>query len=77
MVALCVRLAWGEELLSMPPTAEEYSPTTSQVLFRGLSARLGIASGLVLQPRPNIQTGAFSLLLAMAMQSNKGLSGVK
>ena len=35
---------------------------SSQVLFRGLPARLGIACGPVLQPRPNLQTGTTDLV---------------
>ncbi|DBA71879.1 TPA: hypothetical protein ACH3X2_010926 [Trebouxia sp. C0005] len=55
--AWCTRLPWGKELLSLAATAEGYGPISSQVLFRGLSARLGNACGPVLQPRPNLQTG--------------------
>ncbi|KAL0023908.1 hypothetical protein WJX79_009620 [Trebouxia sp. C0005] len=52
-----MKVPWGEALLSMEPTREEYDPTTGQVLTRGLSARVGIFHGPITRLCPHAVTG--------------------
>lgn len=51
------RLPWGEGLLGLAPTQEERSPVTGQLLFRGLSARVGIFHGAIVKLCPHSTTG--------------------
>ncbi|DBA81177.1 TPA: hypothetical protein ACH3X2_006995 [Trebouxia sp. C0005] len=52
-----LRLPWGEGLLGLAPTQEERSPVTGQLLFRGLSARVGIFHGPIVKLCPHSTTG--------------------
>ena len=51
------RLPWGEGLLGLAPTQEERSPVTGQLLFRGLSAKVGIFHGPIVKLCPHSTTG--------------------
>jgi len=51
------RLPWGEGLLGLAPTQEERSAVTGQLLFRGLSARVGIFHGPIVKLCPHSTTG--------------------
>ena len=53
----CCRLPWGEGLLGLAPTQEERSPLTGQLLFRGLSAKVGIFHGPIVKLCPHSTTG--------------------
>jgi len=56
------RLPWGEGLLGLAPTQEERSPVTGQLLFRGLSARVGIFHGPIVKLCPHSTTGLLHTL---------------
>lgn len=57
-----VRVHWSEALLSLAPTHEELS-SAGQVLFRGLSAKIGIFHGLIARLSPHGVTGVVQALL--------------
>ena len=55
------RLPWGEGLLGLAPTQEDRSPVTGQLLFRGLSAKVGIFHGPIVKLCPHSTTGDHQL----------------
>ena len=60
------RLTWGEGLLGLVPTQEERSPVTGQLLFRGLSAKVGIFHGPIVKLCPHSTTGLWFVSLLFA-----------
>ena len=59
--AVTCRLPWGEGLLGLGPTQEDRSPVTGQLLFRGLSAKVGIFHGPIVKLCPHSTTGEHQL----------------
>ena len=54
---LTCRLDWGEDVLTLMPTAERFNPVDGSLLFRGLSAKTGIFEGEMSKIMPHLRQG--------------------
>ncbi|DBA88293.1 TPA: hypothetical protein ACH3X1_016534 [Trebouxia sp. C0004] len=70
-----LRLPWGEGLLGLAPTQEERSPVTGQLLFRGLSAKVGIFHGPIVKLCPHSTTGRADYFGTPVNRAARFLSG--